>query len=99
MSDIRIIDLSMYSSEFRKGFDAASVSMALRENMILNSAQAKPQSIFVKIHEESIPICQGICSENLAFSEVVDELPVKINFDLEDGEVWLKIFMKSQNRL
>lgn len=95
MNEIKIIDLSMYSAEFRKGFDAASVSMAVRESMFISNNAIKNNPIFVKIHKDSASVCQGICSENMIKSELVFSLPIKIDFAIEEDEVWLKIFAKT----
>lgn len=91
MDSPRIIDLDMYGEEFRRGYDASSVTFAMKECVRHLKETGKQPTIFVKIHKDSLPICQGICAENMINTIEADKLPIDPGVILEPEETWLKM--------
>lgn len=89
----KIINLDMYGSEFRKGYDASSLNLALRESLLSTRRSGQACVVFLKIQIESLALCQGICSENMVSSKAMSSLPNELNesIHLDPGETWLRL--------
>lgn len=89
--NFKIINLDMFGKEFRKGYDAASLTQAVRECIVSLRKNGTSCPIFLKIHGDSLPVCQGLCAENMILAEVLHEIPIDAGVLLEPGETWLKL--------
>lgn len=88
--NIKLIYLEQYSEDFRLGYDAANVTCILRELIELFFSQHVTQRRFLTIHKNSVSLCQGLCAENMFYSELAppDDKSSKLK---APDEVWIMI--------
>lgn len=88
--NIRLIYLDEYSEEFRLGYDAANVTCILRELIDLYFTHNKVQKRYLTIHKNSLSLCQGLCAENMFYSDTIapDDIVSKLK---SPDEVWIMI--------
>jgi len=87
---IKLIYLDQFNQDFRKGYDAACVVQSLRESLKAFFEENIFKTQYVNIHKDSISLCQGICAENLFYSEIKDP-PGTSNESKNAEEIWLLI--------
>lgn len=88
--NIKLIYLEQYNEDFRLGYDAANVTYIMRDLIKLFYEKKIIERRFITIHKNSISMCQGLCSENLFYSEL--KSPEKSNDTFKNAdEVWLMI--------
>jgi hypothetical protein len=88
--NIKLIYLEQYSEDFRLGYDAANVTYIIRDLVKIFYDEKSVQKRYLTIHKNSLSLCQGLCSENMFYSEV--KAPDKANDNLKSAdEVWLMI--------
>ena len=87
---IKLIYLDQYGAEFRSGYDAACVIQTIRESIRLLFSDNTSKSVYLNIHKDSLSLCQGLCAENLFYSEV--KSPPNTDLELKNtDEIWLLI--------
>ena len=69
---IKLIYLDQYDEKFRFGYDAACIVHAIRESLTILLEENIVKTKYVNIHKSSLSLCQGICAENLFYSEIKD---------------------------
>jgi len=85
---IKLIYLDQFDQQFRYGYDAACVVQAIRESLKLLLEENIVKSQYVNIHKESLSMCQGLCAENLFYSEI--KSPPNADAESKDAdEIWL----------
>lgn len=89
MSLIPNIYLDMYSSEFRKGYDASCVISAMRQLNKSTNEEGNLDAMFVRVHRDSISVVEGLISENLFTFE--HTVPPGVKLRKQDLETWIKI--------
>mgnify|MGYP003493814766 CR=1 FL=1 len=87
---IKLIYLDQYGFEFRQGYDAACVIQSIRESLKSFFEENVHKTQYVNIHKDCLSLCQGICAENLFYSEVKDP-PGTTNESKNSDEIWLLI--------
>lgn len=88
--NIKLIYLEQYNEDFRLGYDAANVTYIIRDLMQIFYDEKSVQKRYLTIHKNSLCLCQGLCSENMFYSEV--KAPDKNSENLKSAdEVWLMI--------
>jgi hypothetical protein len=89
---IKLIYLDQYGPEFRSGYDASCVVEKIRLSLIEYYKDNKVKDQYVTIHKDNLSLCQGICAENLFYSEVKNPPSSKIENDIKgQDEIWLLI--------
>jgi hypothetical protein len=90
IKEIKLIYLDQYDAAFRQGYDAACVVQSIRESLRFWFDDNVSKAMYVNIHKDSLPLCQGLCAENLFYSIIKN--PPQLNSDLKNtDEVWLML--------
>lgn len=88
--NIKLIYLDQYNDDFRLGYDAANVTYIMRDLLKLFYDKHTVEKRYLTIHKNSVSLCQGLCAENLFFSEL--RAPEKSGENLKStDEVWIMI--------
>ena len=88
--NIKLIYLDQYNEDFRLGYDAANVTYIIRDLMQIFYDEKNVQKRYLTIHKNSLSMCQGLCAENMFYSEV--KPPDKSSDSLKAAdEVWIMI--------
>lgn len=87
---IKLIYLDQYNEMFRQGYDAACIIQAIRESLKAFFENNIVKTQYVNIHKDCLSLCQGLCAENLFYSEV-KEPPGATNESKNSDEIWLLI--------
>jgi hypothetical protein len=88
---IKFIYLDQYNLEFRLGYDTACVVNAIKDSLKFYFESNQIKTVYINIHKENLSSCQGLCAENLFYSEVVKEPPNISKEQKVENEIWLMI--------
>ncbi len=87
---IKIIYLDQFGPEFRQGYDASCVVQSIKDLLKAFYEEHLVKTVYINIHKDNLALCQGICAENLFFTEVKDPSGASASSKNED-EIWLLI--------
>ena len=89
-----MIHLDMYGAEFRRGYDCACTMTAMR-HLDKSGKEEGIQSMYIRIHKDSVSTVHGMLAENLFTYEYKN--PQGFLAKADDSEIWLRI-MPSRGR-